>query len=90
MWSGPTRHGLPAVSTAPPSWVEALPQTWHTADLSAGQAGWLHAEVMFEHLLMTADDDKATLSGLFDFEPSWFAPVHSEFAAVAFFDAETG
>lgn len=40
---------------------------------------------MLEHLLVQVDGDKVHLSGLFDFEPSWVAPVHYEYASIAMF-----
>lgn len=68
---------------APPGWAEALPEMLDSTDLSAGEQGWLHTEIMLEHLLVQVDGDRVGLSGLFDFEPSWVGPVHYEYAAVA-------
>ena len=68
-----------------PAWADVVPQVLASADLSAGQQGWLHTEVMLEHLLVQVDGDKVHLSGLFDFEPSWVAPVHYEYASIAMF-----
>lgn len=67
------------------TWLEALPELLAAADLSAGRVGWLHTEVMLEHLLVRVDDGAARLSGMFDFEPSWVGPVHYEYASVALF-----
>ena len=55
------------------------------SDTAPGRTGWLHTEVMLDHLLVTETTRGWRLSGLFDFEPSWVAPVHYEFASVGLF-----
>lgn len=54
-------------------------------DLGAGQTGWLHTEIMREHLLVEMTSRGPRLSGLFDFEPSWVGPVDYEYGAVGLF-----
>lgn len=74
-----------------PELADALQRFMDGVDLSAGRAGWLHTEVMREHLLVTRASDGVRLSGLFDFEPSWVAPVDYEMSSVGlFFSAGDG
>ena len=69
--------------------LESLPDLvsdgFSRAQLAEGRTGWLHTEVMREHLLVERGPTGWRLSGLFDFEPSWVAPVDYEFASVGLF-----
>ncbi len=53
-----------------------------------GAVGWLHTEVMLQHLLVEKTAHGWRLSGIFDFEPSWVGPRDYELAAVGVFVAQ--
>jgi len=69
----------------PEALLEGLEPFVTKADTSAGRMGWLHTEIMLEHLLVQHTAAGWRLSGLFDFEPSWVAPVDYEFSSVGLF-----
>lgn len=69
----------------PDSLLEGLEVYVGGSDTSAGSMGWLHTEVMREHLLVEPTATGVRLSGLFDFEPSWVGPIDYEFASVGLF-----
>lgn len=64
-----------------------IPEFLSTADLSPGPIGWLHTEVMLEHLLADPHGSTWRLSGLIDFEPSWVGPVDYELSSIGLFVA---
>ncbi len=68
-------------------WLSRIPGFLETADLESGPTGWLHTEVMREHLLVREVGGHWRLSGLFDLEPSWVGPVDYELVAVGIFVA---
>ncbi|MEN0065529.1 MAG: phosphotransferase [Myxococcota bacterium] len=74
-----------------PAWLlDSLDSFVATADLSEGPRGrgWLHTELMLEHLLAEpTDQGQWRLSGLFDFEPSMVAPVDYEWSSLGLFVA---
>ena len=59
----------------PEALLQGLEILVREADTTAQRTGWLHTEVMLEHLLVEATPSGPRLSGLFDFEPSWVGPV---------------
>ena len=69
----------------PPQLLEGLQDFVGQQPLEAGRVGWLHTEIMREHLLVRETPRGWRLSGVFDFEPSWVAPVDYEFASVGLF-----
>ena len=69
----------------PPPLLSGLRDFVAQQPLEAGRTAWLHTEVMREHLLVQETPVGWRLSGLFDFEPSWVAPVDYEFASVGLF-----
>ena len=69
----------------PPALLAGLERFVGDADLQEGRTGWLHTELMLEHLLVEQTDGGWRLSGLFDFEPSWVGPVDYEFSSVGLF-----
>lgn len=67
-----------------PDWIlDAIPGWLDGADLEEGPrgTGWLHTEVMLEHVLI----DGERLAGLVDFEPSFVAPVDYEWSSLGLF-----
>jgi hygromycin-B 7''-O-kinase len=87
-WTDQTVSGLEATQRAlgcPEPLLEGLQDFVEGTDLRPGRVGWLHTEVMLEHLLVAKASGGWRLSGLFDFEPSWVAPCDYEFAAVGLF-----
>lgn len=79
--------GLQAKRGAPASLVADIPRFLREADLHEGSVGWLHTEIMLEHLLVVPAEDGWRLSGVFDFEPSWVGPVDYELPSLALFVA---
>ncbi len=69
----------------PPQLLEGLYDFVAQQPIETGRSGWLHTEIMREHLLVQETPKGWRLSGLFDFEPSWVAPVDCEFASVGLF-----
>lgn len=67
----------------PEPWVEALEPWLEGVVLQDRPRAWLHTEVMLEHLLVSRDGGH--WSGVFDFEPSWVAPLEYELASVGLF-----
>lgn len=67
--------------------VAQIPDFLAAADLAPGTQGWLHTEVMLEHLLVARRGQGWRLTGLFDFEPSWVGPVDYELSSVGLFVA---
>ena len=66
-------------------WLEQIPSLLKGSDLRAGPMGWLHTEIMREHLLVERVADRWRLSGVFDFEPSWVGPRDYELCSVGLF-----
>ena len=81
----PTLVGRHGARGAPPALLAGLERFVGDADLQEGRTGWLHTELMLEHLLVEQTDGGWRLSGLFDFEPSWVGPVDYEFSSVGLF-----
>ncbi len=71
----------------PEPWLDQVPGFLEESDLRPGPVGWLHTEVMREHLLVREVDGHWRLSGLFDLEPSWVGPVDYELVAAGLFVA---
>lgn len=69
----------------PEELLEGLQAFVEAADLKARRMGWLHTEVMRQHLLVEEGSSGWRLSGLFDFEPSCVGPTHYEYASVGLF-----
>lgn len=70
---------------APEALLQGLEAFVRDAGLQEGRRGWLHTELMLEHLLVQRTARGWRLSGLFDFEPSWAGPVDYEFSSVGLF-----
>ncbi|MCB9668297.1 MAG: phosphotransferase [Alphaproteobacteria bacterium] len=73
--------------SCPEGLLDGLLDVLGSIDTDAGRQGWLHTEVMPEHLFARRTHAGWRLSGLIDFEPSWMAPVHYEYASVGLFFA---
>ncbi|MEL6185334.1 MAG: phosphotransferase [Myxococcota bacterium] len=67
----------------PEAWVDALEPWLAGVEIESRPTAWLHTEIMLEHLLVSLDG--SSWCGLFDFEPSWVAPVEYELASVGLF-----
>ncbi len=81
----PTLVESQRAKNCPEGVLDRLDAMMNGADLRSGRTGWLHTEVMREHLLVERTDRGWRLSGLFDFEPSWVGPVDYEFASLGLF-----
>ena len=70
----------------PDAWLGEIPGLLD-AVLPPEPTGWVHTEVMLEHLLVRRTAAGWKLSGLFDFEPSWVAPIAYELPSIGLFVA---
>ncbi|MEZ4316681.1 MAG: aminoglycoside phosphotransferase family protein [Myxococcota bacterium] len=87
----PASPDLQRAKGCPEALLAQIPDLLERADLRAGPTGWLHTEIMREHLLVERTPAGPVLSGVFDFEPSWVGPRSYELASVGlFFSAGDG
>ncbi|WP_370947566.1 phosphotransferase family protein [Amycolatopsis sp. cg5] len=67
------------------AWVEQIPGFLDSVDLGDPRPVLLHTEFMRDHIMVTEDDGRWRISGLFDFEPAMRGAAEYDFVGVGLF-----